>query len=124
MKFFFPTFVIVLHLTLECAHTVPRLFVLIKNFNMFNFEKKTSVESTLRKKIASSFDTSVRDAIKDLGSNDPLLGGLMVEVAIGNLYQALKNSNEMEALCSINGLDYQSILEDECNKALQKYLEQ
>ena len=37
---------------------------------MFNFRKKTSVESTLRKKIASSFDTSVRDAIKDLGSKD------------------------------------------------------
>jgi hypothetical protein len=90
---------------------------------MFNFRKKTSVESTLRKKIASSFDTSVRDAIKDLGSNDPLFRGLMVKAAIGNLYQALKNSNEMEALCSINGLDYQSILEDECNKALQKYLE-
>ena len=51
---------------------------------MFNF-KKTSVESTLRKKIASSFDTSVRDAIKDLGSNDPLFRGLMVKAAIGNL---------------------------------------
>lgn len=89
---------------------------------MFNL-KKTSVESTLRKKIASSFDTSVRNAIKDSGGNDPLFGGLMVKVAIGSLYQALKNSNEMEALCSINGLDYQSILEDECNKALQKYLE-
>ncbi|WP_019036776.1 hypothetical protein [Prevotella amnii] len=49
--------------------------------------------------------------------------GLMVKAAIGYLYQALKNSNEMEVLCSINGLDYQSILEDECNKALQKYLE-
>ena len=47
----------------------------------------------------------------------------MVKAAIGNLYQALKDSNEMEALCAINGLDYQSILEDECNKALQKYLE-
>ena len=53
---------------------------------MFNFRKKTSVESTLRKKIASSFDTSVRDAIKNLGSNDPLFGGLMVKAAIGNLY--------------------------------------
>lgn len=90
---------------------------------MFNFRKKTSVASTLRKKIASSFDTSVRDAIKDLGSNDPLFMGLMVKAAIGYLYQALKNSNEMEVLCSINGLDYQSILEYECNKALQKYLE-
>lgn len=95
---------------------------------MFNFRKKTSVESTLRKKIASSFDTSVRDAIKDLGSKDlasidPLFGGLIVKAAIVYLYQGLKNSNEMEALCSINGLDYQSILEDECNKALQKYLE-
>lgn len=90
---------------------------------MFNFRKKTSVESTLRKKIASSFDTSVRDAIKYLGSNVPLFMGLMVKAAIGYLYQALKNSNEMEVLCSINGLDYQSILEDECNKSLQKYLE-
>ena len=90
---------------------------------MFNFRKKTSVESTLREKIASGFDTSVRNAIKDLGSNDPFIGGLMVKAAIANLYQELKNSDRMEALCSISGLDYQSILEDECRKALQKYLE-
>jgi len=99
------------------------LFMIKSKKYFVKSRKKTSVESTLRKKIASSFDTSVRDAIKDLGSNDPLFRGLMVKAAIGNLYQALKNSNEMEALCSINGLDYQSILEDECNKALQKYLE-
>lgn len=104
-------------------HTVPRLFVLIKNFNMFNFGKKTSVESALREKIASGFDTSVRNAIKDLGSNDPFIGGLMVKAAIASLYQDLKNDDRIEALCSINGLDYQSILEDECNKALQRYLE-
>ena len=90
---------------------------------MFNFRKKTSVESTLREKIASGFDTSVRNAIKDLGSNDPFIGGLMVKAAIANLCQELKNSDRMEALCSISGLDYQSILEDECRKALQKYLE-
>lgn len=90
---------------------------------MFNFRKKTSVESTLREKIASAFDTSVRNAIKDLGSNDPFIGGLMVKAAIANLYQELKNSDRMEALCSISGLDYQSILEDEFCKALQKYLE-
>lgn len=90
---------------------------------MFNFRKKTSVESTLREKIASGFDTSVRNAIKDLGSNDPFIGGLMVKAAIANLYQELKNSDRMEALCSISGLDYQSILEDEFCKALQKYLE-
>ena len=90
---------------------------------MFNFRKKTSVESTLREKIASAFDSSVRNAIKDLGSNDPFIGGLMVKAAIANLYQELKNSDRMEALCSISGLDCQSILEDECRKALQKYLE-
>ena len=90
---------------------------------MFNSEKKTLVESTLREKIASGFDTSVRNAIKDLGSNDPFIGGLMVKAAIANLYQELKNSDRMEALCSISGLDCQSILEDECRKALQKYLE-
>lgn len=90
---------------------------------MFNFRKKTSVESTLREKIASAFDTSVRNAIKNLGSNDPFIGGLMVKSAIARLYQELKNSDGMEALCSINGLDYQSILEDEFCKALQKYLE-
>lgn len=90
---------------------------------MFNFRKKTSVESTLREKIASAFDSSVRNAIKDLGSNDPFIGGLMVKAAIANLYQELKNSDRMEALCSISGLDYQSILEDEFCKALQKYLE-
>ena len=90
---------------------------------MFNSEKKTLVESTLREKIASGFDTSVRNAIKDLGSNDSFIGGLMVKAAIANLYQELKNSDRMEALCSISGLDCQSILEDECRKALQKYLE-
>ena len=47
----------------------------------------------------------------------------MVKAAIASLYQDLKNNNEIEALCSINGLDYQPILEDECRKALQKYLE-
>ena len=47
----------------------------------------------------------------------------MVKAAIASLYQDLKNNDRIEALCSINGLDYQSILEDECNKALQRYLE-
>lgn len=90
---------------------------------MFNFGRKPSVETTIRSKIASSFDDAVRDAIRDLGSKDPLFGGLMVQAAIGHLYQALKNSSELETLCDLKGLNYQSILEDECNKALKKYLE-
>ncbi len=90
---------------------------------MFNFGRKPSVETTIRKKLESSFDESVRDAIRELGSNDPLFGGLMVQAAIGHLYQALKSSRELESVCDLNGLDYQSILEDECNKALKKYLE-
>ena len=91
---------------------------------MFNFFKKkpASVETKIRKKLATSFDELVLETVSKSDTNNPMLG-LMVQATIANLYQSLKDSSELNYLCQINGLDYSSILDDECNKALHKYLE-
>ena len=50
--------------------------------------------------------------------------GLMVEAAIANFYQAMKNSAEIQII-GLSAKDWipEEILEEECNRALKKYLE-
>lgn len=89
------------------------------------FKKEKSKEDKFREQIRSGFDESVKNAVngnRDL-INDPLFGGMLVQGAIGNYYQSMKSDSMLWLLANQIGLDYDKILEDECNRALKKYLE-
>lgn len=97
---------------------------------LFDFLKNDSTEMKIRRKLASAFDDAVNDVVTSSESkgliDNPMFGGLLVQGAIGNLYQSLKNGDEasmLSLMCSREGLDYHTILDEECNKALDKYLE-
>lgn len=56
--------------------------------------------------------------------NDPLMLGLVVKSAIATFYQQMKNDSTLLSLCELYGLNYQSILKEECNYALHRYLKE
>lgn len=77
----------------------------------------------IRQKIHEGFEDAVKSAVKHSGNNDPMFLGLMVQAAIGSFYQSMKGNATMIVLCDAKGIDYESILEDECKKTLDKYLQ-
>lgn len=84
--------------------------------------KKPSLKDQLRLKIRQAFNDAVKDASKNL-MNDPMMDGLLVQAAIGELYQSLKGNRTMQVECAKQGFDYESLLEEECNRALKTYLQ-
>jgi hypothetical protein len=96
-------------------------------FDLFGNSKEESPEELLRKKLSEAFDNGVRYAVNEPSSraviNEPVLGALLVKGAIANMYQSLKQNTGLAALYREEGLDYQAILDDECRKALGRYLE-
>ena len=90
--------------------------------SMFGLFARKTPENQLREKIRKEFDIAAQEALKQ-GLKDPFLGAMMVQASVGSLYQELKKSTEMEILCNLQGIDYQTMLEEECNKILEKYLE-
>lgn len=85
----------------------------------FLFETK---ESKLRKQIRKSFNDSVKNACRKADIKDPLFRDLMIRSAIANLYDALKKESTLYVIASAQGLDFDEILEDECKRAMNKYL--
>jgi hypothetical protein len=94
----------------------------IKIMSLFGLFTRKTPENQLREKIRKEFDIAAQEALKQ-GLKDPFLGAMMVQASVGSLYQELKKSTEMEILCNLQGIDYQTMLEEECNKILEKYLE-
>lgn len=88
---------------------------------MFRLFKSDS--DKIRQKIHEGFEDVVKNTVKHSKINDPVLLGLMVQAAIGSFYQGMKGDATMLALCYAKGIDYASILEDECKKTLNKYLQ-
>lgn len=79
-------------------------------------------EMHVRKMFSDTFDDAVRDVADD-AMKDPFLGGMMVQAAIGTTYDSLKNNDQLEGIGMMMGLDIQEILEDECQKAMKRFLE-
>ena len=89
----------------------------------FSRQKKTP-EQAIRERLKDSFDDNVKFVFKENGiSGDPMLDGLRVQAAIAAVYQNLKGNPELSLLCSVKGMDYDKILDEECTKALGRYLE-
>ena len=84
-----------------------------------------NVEQQLREKINKSFEDEIDHLInKDKSMmQDPLFGPLLLQSGITNLSKELKKSSELDVICSLNGINYQKLVDEECNKILNKYLE-
>ncbi|MCR4798984.1 MAG: hypothetical protein K5860_00575 [Bacteroidales bacterium] len=83
-----------------------------------------SKEDKFRERIRKEFDNTIKEIEqknKDM-INDPMFGGLLVEGAIGTLYQSLKEDSMLWLLAEQLGLDYDKIIEEECRIAIKKYL--
>ena len=84
-------------------------------------EKDIRLELEIRKKTRMGFDGVVADSLSE-GNSNPLIDGLKVKAAIANFYQSMKQEKTMESMLKARGIDYQKILEEECLKAMEKYL--
>lgn len=84
--------------------------------------KKQSREKALRDKIRQGFDDSVMEVFRDGVAESPM-GGLIVKTAIANFYQRMKSS-ELCDICQETEVNFLDILDEECQNALHKYLEE
>ena len=87
---------------------------------LFDFFK--SDEDKVRSKILIGFDGCVRTAVNSAGTNDSFMLGIMVQAAIADFYKSMKDIPALWLLCNKLGLDYNTILDEECKRALKKYL--
>lgn len=84
-----------------------------------------SKEEKFRTHVRDCFDESVKDVIKEHRDTikDPFFGGMMVQAAIGSVYQSLKNDPKLSLFANMSNFNPYEIIEEECQRALKKYLE-
>lgn len=88
---------------------------------LFNFKKK-SAEEKFREKIREAFESSVKEVASQLSGND-FTDGLMVQAAIGSVRKALLDQPELQIVgLMANGWTPEQIIDEECNRVLNKYL--
>ena len=77
-----------------------------------------SKEEKFRSHVRACFDESVKNIIKEKGYavKDSLFGGMMV-------YQKMINDPKLHLFALKSDFNPQKIVEEECNRALSKYLE-
>ena len=84
-----------------------------------------SKEEKFRSLVRDTFDESVKSAIRKNGRMilDPFCGGMIVQAAIGSVYQTLKNDPKLALFAISSSFDPYNIIEEECRRALNNYLE-
>ncbi len=89
-------------------------------FGLFKSKKEK-----FRSHVRACFDESVQDVVKREGAalKDPFFGGMMVQAAIASMYQTLKNDPKLVLFAGSSDFDPYEIIEEECRRALNKYLE-
>lgn len=87
--------------------------------NLFK-KKKTPVE-VLKQKLSKGFNDVVKGTLKNK-RGDPLMDNLLLKVAITKFYQSMKTNSQLNIYCIMTGIDYQAILDEECNKVLNTWL--
>ena len=87
---------------------------------LFSFFKKKSTEETLRERLHDYFEDRVKFALKN-GTGNPMFDGMMIQASVGSFYQEMKKNKELEYFCYIKDLDYQTILQNEYTKVLNKF---
>lgn len=84
-----------------------------------------SNEGKVRQMIRNGFEDYVRKYANDNADilSDPMVGGIMLQGAVGSYYQSLKKEQNLHVLASKMGIDIDAILDEECQRVLNKYLE-
>lgn len=87
-----------------------------------NQSEEDRIRGTVRKEFKSSVKYAVRNNADMIGN--PLFGGLIIQHAIGSCYQKLQNNSSLSyKRYDYNYItNYNRILEEECKRALNKYL--
>ena len=80
-----------------------------------------NAEETLRMKLHAEFEKCVEDAMKQKTGQD-IIDDLIIKAHVGGFYQSLKEEQAFALMCEMMGLNYDEILDAECNKVLDKYL--
>lgn len=90
---------------------------------LFDFSKKKpkTPEEVFRERIKSSFESSARLALSER-TGDALFDGMLMESAIGNLYQQLRSDEALLAISVLQDFNMQQILDEEYNRVKYKYL--
>lgn len=90
---------------------------------LFGFFK--SKEERFRIHVRACFDESVKNVIKEKGDTvkHPLFGGMMIQTAIGSIYQTMKDDPTLYTFSLKTDFDPYQILEEEYKRAMNKYLE-
>lgn len=89
---------------------------------VFNLFKKKKAEDVFRKKVSDAFEESVRIAEKKLTGN-PMFDGMIVQTAIGSTRKFLIESPELQVLGMMADWIPEQIIDEECKRVMQKYLE-
>lgn len=93
--------------------------------NIFNLFRKQTPQERFRTSIRKGIDRIVKNVIKE-HKDDPLFGGLYLQISITSYFDNIKNSNSYSVLAlmsTISGTwDADTILEEERLRAINKYL--
>lgn len=101
-------------------------YIIVQNNRIMGlFGLFKSKKEKFRTHVRACFDESVKDVIIEHGDtiNDPMIGGMMVQAAIGSIYQTLKNDPKLSIFANMSNFNPYEIIEEECQRALNKYLE-
>ena len=90
-------------------------------FGLFKSKNFKSKEEEFRYHVRASYDASVQKVVNENADmiQVPMFGGMMVQAAIASVYQSLKNDPKLSLITSFEPLE---IIEEECKRALDKYL--
>ena len=78
-------------------------------------------EKTLRQKLNEEFESCVNEA-KGQSTGQVIFDDLIIKAYVGTLYQSLKEQHPFALMYEMLGVNYDEILDEECNKILNKYI--
>lgn len=90
--------------------------------DIFDLFQKRAREMHVREKLQQGFESAIAEVIDIVESSPSPIRELALQSAIVSYYKSMKES-ELVNLCNENGINFQSILEEEYKNILNKYFE-
>lgn len=81
-----------------------------------------NTESALREKLHNEFEKCVKEALEEHKTGQSIFDDLIIKAAVGSFYQGMKEQQGFALMCDMIGINYEGMLDEECNKVLDKYL--
>lgn len=89
-----------------------------------NMEHQNNNTDIIRQKIRIGFDQIVKKTMAHIENGDTLIAGLLIKSAIINFYYQMEKEQTLTMFCNEHNINYKILLKEECDYALQKYLEE